>query len=314
MCFVLSNLLRFLFFIVLSFQFQIYARYQYSLNGLAQKLIGHKPDILYFADTNHDNFRLLSAYVMIVSQIRETAPEYDCVFLEVDKQIFQPAIEAFMGGISWQDSIGIAQNHWEKITNGTFKRVPEPFLSRMRELGLRIFAVDENRRRPSFQNERGNEDVFRWKRHYERAINDRNSLMAQNIHQVLTAEDERGKPVCTKALMFVGGLHLAEDIVMFFGRQKYQSIASHPKLRNYSQAAHTILDCDDLHATSFSSKENMEQCDQFRASEFDSVTIENLLEQGDFFSVASIVSSSQTAGRQQSTFPKINYNIMTLSD
>ena len=319
-----SNLLRLLILCFLIFQFQnrIYSQHlalspQYLLKQMSQQLIDGKPDILYFSDTNHSNFKLLSVYTALVKQITEIAPEYNCVFLEVDQQIFQPEIDAFMSGKkSWQDSVGIAQKYWEKITGRSYKQAPELFLNRMRELDLKVFAVDwpddssESKTMKNLFSEGFSRDRVSLQKAFELGVNVRNSVMAQNIYQILNMKDEQGKSVCVKTLMFIGGLHLAEDIVMPMGRQKYQSIASHPTLKNSSQKAHEILDCNNL--GSMSSIENLEQCNQIRSSEIHSVNIEDLFQQGEFFSITSAISASQTAGNQLSTFPKIQYNIMVL--
>ena len=324
--FILSSLnsLRFLVFTIVVFQFQnrVHSQHlvlnpQYLLKQMSQQLIDGKPDILYFSDTGHSNFRLLSVYTALAKQITEIAPEYNCVFLEADQQIFQPEIDAFMSGEkSWQDSVGIAQKHWEKITGRPYKQAPEPFLNRMRELDLKVFAVDwpddssESKTMKSLFSKGFSGDRISLQKAFELGVNVRNSIMAQNIYQILSMKDEQGKPVCVKTLMFIGGLHLAEDIVMPMGRQKYQSIASHPTLKNYSQKAHEILDCNNL--SSISSIENLEQCNQIKSPEIHSVSIEDLFRQGDFFSITSAISASQTAGNQLLTFPKIQYNIMVL--
>ena len=153
-------------------------------------------------------------------------------------------------------------------------------------------------------------DIISLKEAFDLGVNVRNSVMAQNIYQILNEENEQGEALCRKSLMFIGGLHLAEDIVMpmAMGRQKYQSIASQPILASYSQVAHEILDCNEL--GSLSSRENMKQCYQTKAFGWDSAVVENLFVPGDFFEITSVMSFSQTAGIQLSTFPKINYNIM----
>ena len=138
----LSNLLRFfvLTLIIIGFSFECQSSSQDLLTQMSQQLVDEKPDILYFSDTNHKNFRLLSIYTELVSQITKTAPEYNCVFLETDKQMFQPALDSFMNEEkSWEDSVGVAQNSWEKITGRPYKQAPEPFLNRLRELGLKVF-------------------------------------------------------------------------------------------------------------------------------------------------------------------------------
>lgn len=315
-------LLQLLVLTVLNFQFQNYAYSQHTLNKMSQQLIYQKPDILYFSDTDHKNLKLLSVYTILVNQIREITPEYNCVFLKADKKIFQPAIDAFMSRKkSWEASIGVAQKDWEKlkITRHPYKQAPKPFLNRMRALGLRVFAVNladnslESKQTRVLFDKGFSGDRDSLKKAFDFGINVRNSVMAQNIYQILNTKDDKGKPICIKALMFLGGLHLAEDVVMpmGMGRQKYQSIASHPILKDYSQMAHEILDCDNF--KSYSSTENARQCRQFRNSRLNSVTVENLFQSGNFFSVTSVVSSSQTAGNQLLTFPKINYNIMILS-
>ena len=321
----ISNLLRLLVLIIGAFLFQNHSYSQhllldshYLLKKISQRLINHKPDILYFSDTDHSNFKLLSVYTTLVGQITELAPEYNCIFLESDQQIFQPEINAFMSGEkSWKDSVGMAQKHWEKITGRPYKQAPEPFLNRMKELGLKVFAVDWPDDSPKAklmknlfsQGFSGNKISLQ--KAFELGVNVRNSIMAQNIFQILTMKDQQGKSVCTKVLMFIGGLHLAEDIMMPMGRQRYQSIASHPILQNYSQAAHEILDCNNLDSNS--STENIEQCDQFHSFEIPSVNIKNLFEEGGFISIASVISKSQTAGNQLLTSPKIQSNIMVLS-
>ena len=315
---LLSHLLRILFFTVFCFQFQAYTDQRAFLNRLAQQLVGHKPDILYFSDTNHTNSRLLSTYTTIVSHIREIAPEYNCVLLEADKQTFQPAIDDFMNEKkSWKDSVGVAQKQWKKITGGEYDHASKPLLNRMRELGLKVFAVDwpeDSFLASKLREKRLSEDRTSQQEAWELSLNVRNSVMAQNISQLLSAKDQQGGPVCVKALMFVGGLHLAEDVMMpMIGRQKYKSIASQFVLRNYSQEAHEIMDCNDPLIYYTSSKKNREQCSQFKVSGNRSVIIQNLFQPEDFFSVISFVSLSQTAVFRLSTNPKIKYNIMILS-
>ena len=142
---LLSDVLRYLILIILIFQSPNQAYSQYSLNKMlliqmGQQLIEQKPDILYFSDSNHSNLKLLSVYTELIGQIKEIAPEYNCVFLEADQQIFQPAIDAFMNGEkSWSDSVEVAQNQWEKITGRPYKQAPEPFLSKVKELNLKVF-------------------------------------------------------------------------------------------------------------------------------------------------------------------------------
>ena len=214
---------------------------QHLLVHLSQQLIEQRPDILYFSDTSHRNLRLLSIYTELTSQIKEKVPEYDCIFLEADKQMFQPALSAFMNEEkSWENSVGVAQRDWTKITGLPYKQAPQAFLNRIRELGLKIFAVDWSYKSDEAKNMKklfakgfsGDRDSLQ--KAFELGVNVRNSVMAQNIYQILNTKDEQGQPLCTKALMFVGGLHLAEDIVMPMGRQKYQSIASQPLLKSYS--------------------------------------------------------------------------------
>lgn len=320
-----SKLSRFLVFTILGFQFQYhsYSQHlllnpQYVLRTMSQRLIDQRPDIVYFSDTDHNNFRLLSVYTALVEQITEIAPEYNCVFLEADQQIFQSEIDTFMNGEkTWQDSVGAAQKYWEKVTGRSYKQAPESFLKRMKELDLKVFAVDwsdnspESERMKSLFAKGFSGDMASLQKAFHLGVNIRNSIMAQNIHQVLNRRDVYGKLICAKVLMFIGGLHLAEDIVMPMGRQKYQSIASHPVLQNYSQAAHEILDCNSL--DSMNSTENREQCNQLKTSAVPLVNIEDIFQTGNFFSIASVVSTSQTAGNQLLTFPKIQCNIMVLS-
>jgi len=155
-------------------------------------------------------------------------------------------------------------------------------------------------------------DIKSLERAFEYGINLRNSLMAQNMYQILNRKDQKGNPVCIKALMFVGGLHLAEDVIMPMGRKKYQSIASHPILKNYSQTAHEILDCNNLRSP-ISSTENINQCDQFKSPQMTSVSIEDIFNPGKFISIGFSPSFSQIAGSQVLTSPKIQYNIMVLA-
>ena len=317
----LSNLLRFsaLALIIIGFSFECQSSPKDSLTQMSQQLVDEKPDILYFSDTAHSNFRLLSIYTELVSQITKTAPEYNCVFLEADRQMFQPALDSFMRRErSWEDSVGTAQSAWEKITGRPYKQAPKPFLNRLRKLGLKVFAVDWSDESPESQNMKNlfakgfAGDKASLEKAFDLGVNVRNSVMAQNMYQILNTKDESAQPLCGKAVMFTGGLHLAEDVVMPMGRQKYQSIASHPVLESYSQMAHEILDCNGLNFNS--SEENINQCPQAKAFGGDSIIIENLFSPKDFFEVAFMISVSQTAGNQLSTFPKIRYNIMVLPE
>ena len=317
----LSNLLRFsVLTLIIGFSFENHSYARSLLTQMSQQLIDQKPDILYFADTDHSNFRLLSIYTELVSQINRAEPEYNCIFLELDKRIFQPALDSFMSGEkSWEDSVGTAQSDFEKQMNVIGKSalrnlISKPFLSRVRELDVKVFAVDwaDKSMGASFLAE-AIRDRNSWKKYLDLITNDRNSVMAENIYQILNTKDEPAQPLCRKASVFVGSKHLAEDVEEpIIGRQKYQPIASHPVLENYSQMAHVILDCNTLHPSD--SKENIDQCHQAQTFREDSIIIEDLSSPKDFFEIIFIRSLSQTAENQLSTFPKISYNIMVLPE
>ena len=317
----LSNLLKFsVLLLLLGFSFENQSHAQHSLTQMSQQLIDQKPTILYFSDTDHSNFRLLSIYTELVSQINRVDPEYNCIFLEMDKRIFQPALDSFMSGEKpWEDSVGTAQSAFEKqmnIIGQTALRnlTSKPFLSRIRELDVKVFAVDwADKSMGDLAKEVSSGNINSLKKFLNLAVNVRNSVMAENIHQILNTKDEPAQPLCRKSLMFVGSKHLAEDVEMpVIGRQKYQSIASHPVLESYSQMAHAIFDCNTL--TPSDSKENINQCHQAKAFEEDSIIIENLFSLKDFFEITFMRSLSQTSENQLSTFPKISYNIMVLPE
>ena len=217
---------------------------------------------------------------------------------------------------SWENSVGIAQSYWENITHQSYKQAPKPFLNKMRELNFKVFAVDwqyESTEAKNMKNlfEKGFAgDITSLKKAFDLGVNVRNTVMAKNIYQILNTKDKNAKPICKKALMFVGGLHLAEDIVMPMGRTKYQSIASHPLLKNYLQVAHEILDCNKLN--SINSKENQEQCHHAKTFKEKLITMENIFSSKDLFEIAVIKSVSQTVASSLSSVPKIIYNIMIL--
>ena len=309
----LSSLLRFsaLAFIA-GFLFVNKSHSQDLPTRTSQKLIDRKPDILYFADTDHSNFRLLSIFTELVSQIKSADPEYNCIALEMDKQMFQPALNVFINGEkSWKDSLGAAQSDFEKrmeVKGGIALRnlTSKPFLSGIRDLDVKVFAIDLADKSIKSLFEKGlSGDRISLKKFLDLAVNFRNSVMAENIYQILNAKDERGEPLCGKVLVFVGGKHLAEGNIVtpiIGGEYNYQSIASHPVLESYSQAAHKILDCN--------SEKNIKRCSQEKDFRGDSFTVENLFSPKDLFET--VFMKNSTTENQSSSFPKIQYTIMVL--
>ncbi len=221
-----------------------------NLTELTKVLLKDHPDILYIMDTNHNDNTLLSLYIDILTEVKRQDKEYNCVFVEADKKIFQPAISTYMSGKkSWKGSVGRAQKKWQKITGRPYKQAPEEFLKPLRTLkGIKVFAVDwaddtdvSETMKDLFKEGFSNKNMDALRMAFSLGVDTRNYVMGANIAKLMNGKQ------CKKGVMFLGGLHVAKFANMPMGPTQYTSVAEYPSLKKkFKQTTSEIISCEQV--------------------------------------------------------------------
>lgn len=273
----------------------------------------NNPDIIYVSDTGHTNQDLLSVYIDLVQKLVTFDREFNCVLVEADRELFQPAIEKFMyEGASWDRTVGVAQQEWEQVTGRPYKQIPLEFLTKMKDLGVKVEAVDWADRSPVSETMKSlfklgfAGDMQSLKLAFDLGIDARNSVMAYNIKTLMdTSLSTPAK--CSKAIMFVGGLHLASKALMPMGEINYTSIAANPLLKNLQSSTLEILDCRSI--SNLRSDEDAIQCNDKNLK--DKYEVKSLFStSNEVLRVKSSKSSSKEGSFIKEMMPPLSTNIM----
>ena len=113
--------------------------------GIVQSSLSETTDIVVFGDSDHRSQEIKQMFFHFVENLYQADHSFECVFVE-DSRKFQPSVDEFLNGHSFEDTIVKAQQailpkvYYQRSVEKTFFK--QPFLEYLREHHLKLFPYD----------------------------------------------------------------------------------------------------------------------------------------------------------------------------